>query len=403
MGRFKIKKGFTIVEFLISVAIISILLVTVIVFINPAEQMRISRDDQREVHLGSIWHAVEHKIYRDRGWEDCAPIPTSTATFIGSEYYDLYPCLYPDFIQDTVFDPTEGFFNNMGDYYTHYKIGYATSTNEIVLEAPGSETRSVAIGEVEEVEEEQEEEENGNGFVECGDNVTFTYNGETVTYRTVETGGNCWMDRNLGAVSYDEEDATTHEPSSNTDSDFYGDLFQWGRAPDGHQLIDRDAGVPISDNYDGDTEGYATTYEPNTGEDWDGKFIMNDDSDTNRDWLDDAHQNNDLWKDENGTILNNPCLAGWRVPSEEEFNAMCAETAGADNCGDWSNATDAWESDLKLVLGGVRLRGTGSLSVVGSFGRLWSSLGRLLSFSSSGANMYSGYRASGFSVRCLKG
>ncbi len=65
------------------------------------------------------------------------------------------------------------------------------------------------------------------GTLVCGvDDVTFTYNGEMVTYGTVESEGRCWMDRNLGAVSYNEEDPTTHEPSSKDDHNFYGDLFQ---------------------------------------------------------------------------------------------------------------------------------------------------------------------------------
>src|SRR6056297_1536419 len=44
---------------------------------------------------------------------------------------------------------------------------------------------------------------------------------------TNPTTGEIWMDRNLGA---------TQVATSSTDADAYGDLYQWGRAADGHQL-----------------------------------------------------------------------------------------------------------------------------------------------------------------------
>jgi len=37
------------------------------------------------------------------------------------------------------------------------------------------------------------------GFT-CGDNVTFTYRGQEVTYGTVLSDERCWLDRNLGAA-----------------------------------------------------------------------------------------------------------------------------------------------------------------------------------------------------------
>ena len=39
--------------------------------------------------------------------------------------------------------------------------------------------------------------------------------------------GKIWMDRNLGAIQV---------ATSSTDENSYGDLYQWGRGADGHQL-----------------------------------------------------------------------------------------------------------------------------------------------------------------------
>jgi uncharacterized protein (TIGR02145 family) len=60
--------------------------------------------------------------------------------------------------------------------------------------------------------------------------IRFTYNGQTVTYGVIisPVTHRKWMDRNLGA---------TQAATSATDYQAYGDLFQWGRPADGHQLM----------------------------------------------------------------------------------------------------------------------------------------------------------------------
>jgi len=61
------------------------------------------------------------------------------------------------------------------------------------------------------------------------DQVSFWYNGELHTYGVVKHKGRYWMDRNLGA---------SRKAQFLRDTLAYGDVFQWGRAADGHQLID---------------------------------------------------------------------------------------------------------------------------------------------------------------------
>lgn len=212
----------------------------------------------------------------------------------------------------------------------------------------------------------------------CGDDdVTFDYNGQEVTYGTVESSGRCWLDRNLGAdpLPFDPDNAT-----GNTDERLYGDLFQWGRADEGHQLRGN------TDHHN----GQATTPVPNTGGDWDGKFIKGSD------WLE--TQNDDLWQ--GGENDNNPCPPGWRVPTEAEWEAE-------RDSWDTNNAAGAFASPLKLPLAGRRGSSNGSLLNVGTFGRYWSSTvsgtsSRSLGFGSSNASMNTNSRAHGRSVRCLK-
>ncbi len=185
------------------------------------------------------------------------------------------------------------------------------------------------------------------------------------------TTGTTWMDRNLGA---------SRVATSITDAEAYGDLYQWGRAADGHQK--RTSGTTStlsSSNTPG--HGYFITV---------GSHPF--------DWR--SPQNNNLWQGADG--VNNPCPPGYRLPTLAELN---------DERLSWSSndAAGAFASPLKLPIAGFRRISNGSLANVDDIGCYWSGTvdgseyARYLTFSSSGAatNFVNG-RAKGYSVRCLK-
>lgn len=183
------------------------------------------------------------------------------------------------------------------------------------------------------------------------------------------TTGAIWMDRNLGA---------TQVATSSTDAASYGDLYQWGRAADGHES-----------RTSGTTATLATSDTPGHGD-----FITNGSSPY--DWRN--PQNDNLWQGVSG--INNPCPSGYRLPTEAEWEAE--RTSWSSN-----NSAGAFASPLKLPVAGSRLLSNGSLNSVGSFGFYWSSTvfgtgAGFLRFFSSNALVGSNLRASGFSVRCLK-
>ncbi len=213
--------------------------------------------------------------------------------------------------------------------------------------------------------------------------VAFKYNGQDVVYRTVSTDAKqCWLDRNLGAVSYDVQEPRTHEPESKNDYNFYGDYFQWGRLDDGHQLL----------------ESYTTSELSSTDDPGHSSFITTS-SDPN-DWR--QGQNNNLWQNDNGKIINNPCPEGWRLPTDEEW----FREVGFGQNNEWKGSDDAFNSDLKLTVTGIKYSLNGLVYSDGVRGSYWSSTvsginSRYLYIQSNSISIAGTSRASGFSVRCI--
>jgi hypothetical protein len=101
-------------------------------------------------------------------------------------------------------------------------------------------------------------------------NRSIDYQGFTYGFSFNTTTGIIWLDRNLGASQI---------ATSDSDSSAYGDYYQWGRNPDGHQ-------ISTSSTYDGDASGKPALVDESGA--WDGKFIT-----TTTDWL--GTQNDNLW------------------------------------------------------------------------------------------------------------
>jgi len=215
----------------------------------------------------------------------------------------------------------------------------------------------------------------------CGNGIDDNCDGNidegcipTVTSLT----GRIWMDRNLGA---------SQVATSSDDAASYGDLYQWGRGTDGHQLR---------------TSGYITV-RSSTDTPGHGDFIITLNNPPN-DWR--IGQNENLWQGVNG--INNPCPSGFRVPTETEW---------IEEKVTWSsqNSAGAFGSVLKLPMAGVRLdndsgaklKNEGIKGLYSSVTPIYNSTSSgyhsvLLDFSDTNAVMIDGRRARGRSVRCIK-
>jgi hypothetical protein len=174
--------------------------------------------------------------------------------------------------------------------------------------------------------------------------ITFTYNGQTVTYGIIPSPvtGRRWLDRNLGAPN---------APTAENDWANYGDLFQWGRGADGHQLINRGATAAESSAVNGTTTTLSGADTPTNS-----LFITN--TTPPYDWR--SPQNNNLWQGVDG--INNPCPPGWRIPTREEWEA--------------EGITEMFPEDaftnLRITRGGKRSFVDGALSG-NSIGDYWTS------------------------------
>ena len=204
----------------------------------------------------------------------------------------------------------------------------------------------------------------------------ITHNG--TTYKTVTSPytGRVWLDRNLGA---------SQVCTSFDDALCYGDYYQWGRGYDGHQ-----------ESSSSDTPTLANDVT-NVGH---GDFITNNFG--TYDWASvdgSGNQRADNWLKADGSSV---CPVGFRVPTLNELQVETVDNGVTDN-------DTAFTNFLKLPSAGYHSSFNGLMKNVGSHGTVWSSsasgtFASNLLFNSSSANLYStGLRATGRSVRCIKG
>lgn len=216
--------------------------------------------------------------------------------------------------------------------------------------------------------------------------VSFNYRGKPVTYTTVRAkDGNIWLRQNLGS---------SHVMIDFKDRGSWGDLFQWGRWDDGHQLPD-DREIPPYTS--------ATAPDPNnpaglskTGR---NPFYYG----YNSWWLN--GDQSDQWtaatpNDATATNGCDPCRVigqGWRLPTKDEAqNILKVESI--------TDASTAFYSTLKLSNDGVRNGQNGSLEYSrGRAGVYWTSTpgtngrGYGMQFNMTGMML----RGNGAAIRCI--
>jgi uncharacterized protein (TIGR02145 family) len=201
-----------------------------------------------------------------------------------------------------------------------------------------------------------------------------------------------FMCYNLGVTG--TQDPLTYQGGNNN-----GALYQWGRQTDGHEVR---TSSPLA--------GPLAAPVAN-------RFIFS--SNVPNEWI--SPQNNSLWLDASKTA-NDPCPAGFRVPTQAQWGGLFRDgiTAGAPgtatrNTWTWTGNGFTVGSNLYLPAAGIRYAANGSQDYVGTYGFYWSSTA--VTTGANSANAYvlyfntgtyvgpgdggNGFRAGGYSVRCI--
>lgn len=140
--------GLTIIELLISMAILVVVMAIGIIAFNPAKQFAGARNSKRATDLNSILVAVQQNIVdtNQAGVFSCGAgdIPTTTKRMAnGAGNYDIAPCLIPTYISSLPFDSgtSTTHYTSVADYDTGYNIlrSVVGTSTQIIISAPAAE------------------------------------------------------------------------------------------------------------------------------------------------------------------------------------------------------------------------------------------------------------------------
>lgn len=144
------RKGLTLIEIIVSVAIIVILTSVYIIVANPGGQLAASRNNVRSENLEALMLAIRQNI-ADQGNEtflcSSGSLPTTTTVMESSGGYNIAPCLVPNYIAVMPVDPnaSSATYTSVSNYDTDYTI-IENASGSITLSAPNAEEgRTVSI------------------------------------------------------------------------------------------------------------------------------------------------------------------------------------------------------------------------------------------------------------------
>lgn len=178
-----------------------------------------------------------------------------------------------------------------------------------------------------------------------------SYTHQMVYFPITGADGKQWLNNNLGA-DYSNSIHPSFSPFQQAiainDPKAYGSLFQWGRLPDGHELMNQQLGAPFS----------STTPGPfPTGNPPHALFFVNP-STSDVPW---QAINSNTW---GGANTRNPCPEGYRIPTQPELVALFTAAS-------ITNQATAFNSSLKFTSAGMRI-GNGTFRRVGTDMFYWS-------------------------------
>ncbi|MFH1246358.1 MAG: prepilin-type N-terminal cleavage/methylation domain-containing protein [Candidatus Liptonbacteria bacterium] len=145
-------KGFTIIEFVVTAALIAIVAGISLIALNPVGQLASARNSERSAHVNALVMAIRANLADSRtGIFSCAAgdLPTSTAKRMASGgasgTYNIAPCLVPIYTTALPYDPLApgAHYASNDDYDTGYMVMKNASTGQVTVSAPYAESGKV--------------------------------------------------------------------------------------------------------------------------------------------------------------------------------------------------------------------------------------------------------------------
>lgn len=166
--------------------------------------------------------------------------------------------------------------------------------------------------------------------------TVITHNG--ITYGTLVSPhtGKTWLDRNIGA---------SQTCTSMTDTNCYGDYYQWGRNTDGHEKSTSSTSITQATDINNAGNSFITSVS--SYQDWTS-------TDSN------LTQRAANWATIDGSSV---CPVGYKVPTEIEVKAETSDLTGIYTV---SNTTDLFNGFLSFPAAGYRTKNAGNISGIGT-------------------------------------
>lgn len=137
------RQGFTLIEVLLVVIIISVLTAIVLVAINPARQIAQANNTKRAADVTTILNAVSEYVVENGVLppsEENSIVIAPRNMSIASTDVDICDALVPTFVAELPYDPSDpdAYFTSCNDYDLKYEISRETD-DRITIYAPNAQ------------------------------------------------------------------------------------------------------------------------------------------------------------------------------------------------------------------------------------------------------------------------
>ena len=138
----RLRRGFTLLEVIVSIGIVVLVTALGAIFLNPAGQLAKGRNSQRWANVNSLLNAVGQNTADNKGSFNCTTVPTSTTKMASSSgNYNIASCLVSSYLSSLPYDPTASGakYKSVTDYDTGYTIARNATTGRMTFVAASAE------------------------------------------------------------------------------------------------------------------------------------------------------------------------------------------------------------------------------------------------------------------------